>query len=137
MESTAKTSRRLIVAAALAALAVASAPASADMETLLDKLHEKGVLSDDDYQQMRTEARADRRAEALKNATEEEKEQKAKSASASTLKVPEALKSMDAHDREVLILRHFEELSSTGGGPDPGNQAVGDREALRKVLVAY
>ncbi len=73
MEVMAKKSRRLVLAAAIAALGAASAPASADMETLLDKLHEKGVLSDDDYQEMRTEARSERRNQALKDAKEEEK----------------------------------------------------------------
>src|SRR5882672_3228490 len=84
MASMAKTSRRLMIAAAMAAGA-ASGPVSADMETLLDKLHEKGVLSDDDYQQMRTEARADRRAEALKNASDAEKTTKAKEEAATTM----------------------------------------------------
>ena len=73
MQVTAKTSRRLILAAAIATLGAASTPASADMETLLDKLHEKGVLSDEDYQQMRTETRADRRTQALKDASDTEK----------------------------------------------------------------
>ncbi len=71
MKVTAKTSRRLVLAAAIAGLfATAATPAFADMETLLDKLHEKGVLSDEDYQQMRTEARAERRAQALKEAND-------------------------------------------------------------------
>jgi hypothetical protein len=48
-------------------------PAFADMETLLEKLHEKGVLSDEEYQELRTEARAQRRAEALKEARDAEK----------------------------------------------------------------
>ena len=95
MEVTAKTSRRLVLAAAIASLFATVTPAVADTETLLDKLHEKGVLSDEEYQEMRTEARADRRAQALKDASEVEKEQKAKATSSSALKVPEALKSME------------------------------------------
>ena len=65
----------LILAASIAALfAGLSAPAySADTETLIDKLREKGVLSEEEYQQMRTEARAERRAQALKEANETEK----------------------------------------------------------------
>ncbi len=78
------TSKRLILAAAIAGL-FGAAPAFADMETLLDKLHEKGVLSDDDYQEMRTEARAERRAQALKEATEEEKSAKVKESSATAM----------------------------------------------------
>ncbi|MGH8767733.1 MAG: porin [Burkholderiales bacterium] len=67
--------KRLIVAASIAALfGGLSAPAyTADTETLLDKLHEKGVLSDKEYEEMRTEARAERRAQALKEANETEK----------------------------------------------------------------
>src|SRR5229473_6813954 len=97
MGFTTAASKRLILATAIAGLFGASAaPAfGADTETLLDKLHEKGVLSDDEYEQMRTEARADRRAEALKNASDVEKEQKAKEASGSKFKVPDALKSME------------------------------------------
>ena len=70
-------SKRLILAGVVAGLLGAFVtPALADMETLLDKLHEKGVLSDDDYEQMRTEARAERRAQALKDASESEKSAK-------------------------------------------------------------
>ena len=132
MESTAKTSRRLILAVALAVLGAASAPASADMETLLDKLHEKGVLSDDDYQQMRTEARADRRAEALKNATEEEKEQKAKSASAASLKVPEALKSMELYGD--LRLRYENRIARAASDAATSEERQRWRYALRVGL---
>lgn len=74
MQVTAKTPRRLILAAAIAGLfATAVTPAFADTEALLDKLHEKGVLSDEEYQEMRTEARAEKRAQALKQATDAEK----------------------------------------------------------------
>ena len=66
--------KRWILAAAMAGLfGSIITPALADMETLLDKLHEKGVLSDEEYQEMRTEARAQRRAEALKEASDAEK----------------------------------------------------------------
>lgn len=77
MEVTAKTSRRLILAATIASLfATVATPALADVETLVDKLHDKGVLSDEEYQEMRTEARAERRAQALKEANEQEKSAK-------------------------------------------------------------
>jgi len=45
-----------------AVLATASAPASANMEALLEKLHAKGVLSDEEYKEMRQEAREATRA---------------------------------------------------------------------------
>ncbi|HYJ18870.1 MAG TPA: SHOCT domain-containing protein, partial [Burkholderiales bacterium] len=54
--------KRLILAASVAAICAGlAAPAQADMETLLDKLRAKGVLSEEEYQEMRTEARAERR----------------------------------------------------------------------------
>jgi len=67
--------KRLILAASVAALFCGlSAPAfSADTEMLIEKLREKGVLSEEEYQEMRTEARAERRAQALKEANETEK----------------------------------------------------------------
>ncbi|MEO8006717.1 MAG: hypothetical protein ABI771_17500, partial [Betaproteobacteria bacterium] len=96
MEVMAKKSRRLVLAAAIAALGAASAPASADMETLLDKLHEKGVLSDDDYQEMRTEARTERRNQALKDAKDEEKKAQPAPDSAK-FKMSDAIKSMELY----------------------------------------
>jgi phosphate-selective porin OprO/OprP len=70
--------KKLVLAASIAALfGGLSAPAlSADSEALIDKLREKGVLSEEEYQEMRTEARAERRAQALKEANEEEKKTK-------------------------------------------------------------
>jgi phosphate-selective porin OprO/OprP len=50
------------VAALAAVLATVSAPASANMEALLEKLHAKGVLSDEEYKEMRQEAREAARA---------------------------------------------------------------------------
>src|SRR3954466_3096139 len=139
MEGSAKTSRILILAAAIAAMGAASAPASADMENLLDKLHEKGVLTDEDYQQMRTEARAERRAEALKDATDAEKNQKTKEAvaSASKLKLPDALKSMEFYGD--VRLRYEDRIASsnapvtdtTGKVLSSGNY---DRQRRRRAL---
>jgi hypothetical protein len=73
--------KKLILAASVAALFCGlSAPAySADTETLIEKLREKGVLSEEEYQEMRTEARAERRAQALKEANEAEKAAKRQS----------------------------------------------------------
>ena len=50
------------VAALAAVLATFSAPAAANMEALLEKLHAKGVLSDDEYKEMKQEAREAARA---------------------------------------------------------------------------
>jgi phosphate-selective porin OprO/OprP len=67
--------KRLVLAASITALfGGLSAPAfSVDSEALIDKLREKGVLTEEEYQEMRTEARAERRAQALKEANESEK----------------------------------------------------------------
>jgi phosphate-selective porin OprO and OprP len=66
--------KRLILAASIAALFCGfAAPASADMESLLDKLRAKGVLTEEEYQEMRTDVRAERREAALRKAQEEEK----------------------------------------------------------------
>lgn len=66
--------KRLVLAASVAAICTGlAAPAQADMETLLDKLRAKGVLSEEEYQEMRTEARSERREKALKEAQDSEK----------------------------------------------------------------
>jgi phosphate-selective porin OprO/OprP len=67
--------KRFRLAASVAALfgGLSASAYSADTETLIEKLHEKGVLSDEEHQEMRTEARAERRAQALKEANETEK----------------------------------------------------------------
>ncbi len=49
-----------------------------DMEDIVEKLHDKGVISEEEYQEMRTEARAEKRKEALDAALEEEQKAKAK-----------------------------------------------------------
>ena len=131
MESMAKTSRRLIFAAAMAVAGAASGPASADMETLLDKLHEKGLLSDEDYQQMRTDERADRRAQALKDAQQVEKDEKAKAAPAS-LKVPEALKSMELYGD--LRLRYENRIARAASDTATSEERQRWRYALRVGL---
>jgi phosphate-selective porin OprO/OprP len=57
--------KKRVLAAAIAALfGGVSVPALADMEGLIEKLHDKGVLSDEEYEEMSTEAKAERREEA-------------------------------------------------------------------------
>lgn len=72
--------KSLILAASIAALFCGvNAPAQAvDMEDIVEKLREKGVITDEEYQEMRTEARAEKRKEALEAALEEEHKAKAK-----------------------------------------------------------
>ena len=133
MRFTTTASKRVILVAASAGLFCGLlTPALADMETLLDKLHEKGVLNDDDYEQMRTEARADRRAAALKNAGEGEKEHRAKAASASALKVPEALKSMELYGD--LRLRYENRIARAASDAATSEERQRWRYALRVGL---
>jgi Putative porin len=130
MGFTTTASRRLILAAAIAGLfSGATTPAFADTETLLDKLHEKGVLSDEEYQEMRTEARADRRAQALKDASEVEKEQRAKATSSSALKVPEVLKSMELYGD--LRLRYENRIARAASDTATSEERQRWRYALR------
>lgn len=72
--------KRLILAASIAVLfCSANAPALAvDMEDVIDKLREKGVITEEEYQEMRTDVRSDKRKEALERATEIERREKAK-----------------------------------------------------------
>jgi phosphate-selective porin OprO and OprP len=72
--------RKLVLAASFAAgLALTAAHGfAADVETLIEKMHEKGLLTDEEYQEMRSQAREERRKEALKDAQAEEKAAKAK-----------------------------------------------------------
>lgn len=70
--------KRLVLAASIAALFCGvAAPVHAEVtEDLLDKLRAKGVLSEEEYQELRTEANAERRQMALEKASEEEKKTK-------------------------------------------------------------
>ena len=79
-KSNAALPKRLILAASIAALFYSlNAPAiAADMEDLIDKLREKGVLSEEEYQEMRTSVRAERRQEALETARNVDAKEKAK-----------------------------------------------------------
>jgi putative porin len=133
MGLTTAASKRLILATAIAGLFGANAtPAFADMENLLDKLHEKGVLSDDDYNQMRTETRAERRAEALKDASDAEKAQKTNETSGSALKVPDALKSMELYGD--LRLRYESRIARAASDAAMSEERQRWRYALRVGL---
>ncbi len=57
--------RKRVLASAMAALfSGAATPALADMQSLVEKLYEKGVLTGEEYQEMNAQARAGRRAQA-------------------------------------------------------------------------
>lgn len=87
VESLAGTKRLVLICALTIALSSATSSVHAvDMETLLEKMHEKGLLTDEEYQEMRSQAREERRKEALEKANAEEKAAKAKEAEPTTLK---------------------------------------------------
>jgi phosphate-selective porin OprO/OprP len=53
--------RKRVIAGSIAAFfGGASVPVLADMESLIEKLHDKGVLNDEEYEEMSAEARAER-----------------------------------------------------------------------------
>ena len=58
----------VLVASIAAIFSGATVPALADMERLIETLHEKGVLSDEEYEEMSTEARAEREEQEAANA---------------------------------------------------------------------
>ncbi|MFN0039551.1 MAG: OprO/OprP family phosphate-selective porin [Burkholderiales bacterium] len=104
MESIFKSPKQCLLAAVMTGLfAGFCAPVlSADMETLIDKLHEKGVLTEDEHQEMRTEARAERREQALRDAQAEEKANKAKEENQLTGRFREGF-SWESADKENSI----------------------------------
>jgi phosphate-selective porin OprO/OprP len=124
--------KRLILAASVTAICAGlAAPAQADMETLLDKLRAKGVLSEEEYQEMRTEARSERREKALKEAQESEKVAKKAEGSASELsgKFNNGF-SWESGDKENAIslngrvhadYRQFDNNSGAGNTPNAQN----------------
>ena len=67
-----KTKKLVLVASIAATFSAAASPALADLESLIDKLHEKGVLTDEEYSEMSEEARAARREEAVKAGEEKD-----------------------------------------------------------------
>jgi len=71
--------KRLVVAATVAALCIGfTAPAFADSaEDLLNKLLQKGILTQDEYDQMLQEMRAEHKADAMQNAQAAEEAEKA------------------------------------------------------------
>ena len=78
--------RRFLSNFVLLSFAAISLPAQANMEALLEKLHKKGVLSDSEFKEMRTEARQARRDTAIQTAQETEQKEKRKAAEKKELK---------------------------------------------------
>src|SRR5271156_5898046 len=75
-------SKRLVVAATVAAFCIGfTAPVFADSaEDLLNKLLQKGILTQDEYDQMLQEMRAEHKADAMQNAQAGEEAEKAEKA---------------------------------------------------------
>lgn len=103
--------RRLLLASSIAALFCSvSAPAVAvDIEDIVDKLREKGVLSEEEYQEMRTGLRAEKRKQAAERATEAEKKEKAKEAPKVSLGPALKIESADGqHSIGITGRLHFD-----------------------------
>lgn len=105
-----KARKRYPLLAAAVLLVTTGSPAFADLESLLDKLHEQGVLSDKDYQEMRTEARSERRAQALKEAQEAEKKQQPP-ADTAKVKISDAISAMEVYGD--LRLRYEDRIATS------------------------
>lgn len=70
--------KKTLTALAIAAAFATPATSYADSEELLDILKNKGVLTDDQYQELRQESREKRRADALEKATVKEEREKSR-----------------------------------------------------------
>jgi hypothetical protein len=113
--------KRLVLALTAATALGVLVPAHADTtEDLLDKLKEKGVLTEEEYGQMRTDAREQRRKQALKDATAEEKAKKP--VETSKLKVTDHIKSMELYGD--VRLRYEDRIASSSSPVATSNGAA-------------
>jgi hypothetical protein len=103
-----------IAASLLAVLAGPAQAQSSVFDDLLERLKEKGVLSQDEYDALKAardeenmEQRAERRRQALREAQEAEKQEKAKEEAKTTLKsgVRQRLRVRDRRQREPLAVQ--------------------------------
>jgi phosphate-selective porin OprO and OprP len=123
-------------------LAACAASVLADTETLLDKLHEKGVLTEDEYQEMRTEARAERRAKALKTAQDAEKAEKASTTLGKVKGSGLGLESADGQNSINLTGRlHFDARDFShdmfGGSDDRDTASVANGFEIRRARIGF
>ncbi|MBC8008066.1 MAG: hypothetical protein H7X76_08485 [Prolixibacteraceae bacterium] len=132
-----------LLAASIALLFAGTvAPAFADMETLLDKLREKGVLSEEEYQEMRTEARSDRREQALRKAQETEKAEKTATTTGKVKGNGFGLESADGQSAINLTGRvHFDardiSQDSFEGSNDRDSASVGNSMEIRRARIGF
>jgi phosphate-selective porin OprO/OprP len=135
--------KRLILATAIAGLSGASAaPALADMETLLDKLRDKGVLSEEEYQEMRTESRAERREQALRKAQDTEKTEKAATTTGKVKANGFGLESADGQNAINLTGRvHFDVRDFShdmfDGSDDRDTASVANGFEIRRARIGF
>jgi len=133
--------KKLILAASIAALFCGvSAPALAvDMEDLVDKLREKGVLSEEEYQEMRTGVRAEKRKQAVERATEVERMDKAKEAPKVSIGPGLRIESADGqHSIGVTGRLHFDYRDlpdEYGEFNDRDSASLGDGFEIRRARL--
>ena len=121
--------RPLVRTLAVTALLVSTASAFADTtEDLLDKLKEKGVLSDEEYKELRTQTREQRRERALKEATQAEKLDKA--AAATTLKRIQLFGDLRLR-YEDRVARSDKPIAATSAATSPVSTDSYDRQRER------
>ena len=133
--------KRLILAASIAAMFTAfTTPALAvDMEDLVDKLREKGVLTEEEYQEMRTGVRAEKRKVAVERASEADKKEKAKDAPKVTMGPGLRIDSGDGqHSIAVTGRLHFDYRDlpdEYGSFNDRDSASLGDGFEIRRARI--
>jgi len=133
--------QRLILAASIAALVCGfNAPAlAADVEDVIDKLREKGVLTEEEYQEMRTDVRADKRKEALERANEAERREKAKELPKVNVGPALRIESGDGQHSIALTGRlHFDYRDLPDGYGDSNDRdtaSLGDGFEIRRARI--
>ena len=133
--------KRLILAASIAALfCTFNAPAlAADVEDVIDKLREKGVLTEEEYQEMRTDVRADKRKEALERANEAERREKAKEVPKVNMAPALRIDSADGQHSIALTGRlHFDYRDLPDGYGDSNDRdtaSLGDGFEVRRARI--
>ena len=96
VQCNAKTKRLALAASIAAIFGAGAAPVLAvDLEDIVDKLREKGVLTEEEYQEMRSEVRAEKRKMALESAQEAAEAEKRKDEARVTFKDGFTLESGD------------------------------------------
>ena len=106
---------------------------------MIDKLREKGVLTEEEYQEMRTDVRADKRKEALERANEAERREKAKELPKVNMGPALRIESADGQHSIALTGRlHFDYRDlpdDYGTFNDRDSSSLGDGFEIRRARI--